>query len=77
MNKARRDAIQKIITAVTAAKAELEGLIEEEQEYYENLPAGFQAGSRGQQSEDAISSMEQAETNLEETITELQNAIEV
>jgi uncharacterized coiled-coil DUF342 family protein len=73
MNKDRR----KTIASITEQLAELEALRDsikeaieevrdEEQEYFDNMPEGFQMADRGQAAEGAISNLENAISQLED-----------
>lgn len=66
MNKERRKQIDDIrnnlldVSPLEEAKSTLEGLRDEEQEYFDNMPEGFQQGDKGQAAEAAVSALEAA-----------------
>lgn len=47
MNKERRKAISDLVDRVEELKAEVESLMNEEQEYYDNMPESIQNGEKG------------------------------
>ena len=53
MNKNRRQRISTILS-------ELEGIMEEEQEYFENIPENMQDGERAEKSQESIDQLEYA-----------------
>jgi len=46
MNKARREAIDVAIAKIEEGKAELEMLMEEEQDYFDNMPESLQSSEK-------------------------------
>ena len=76
MNKQRRKALDAIMGKIDEAKAELENLRDEEQEYFDNMPQSFQQGDKGQKAESAISYMEDAISELESAYSNIENAKE-
>ena len=76
MNAARRKQIKAIITRLGAVsdlgledlKADLEGIRDEEQEAYDNMPEALQAGERGAASEAAVSALDDVISALEEAV---------
>lgn len=55
MNKTRRKAIQDVIARLETLRDEVESLLNEEQDYYDNMPEAFQNGDKGLAASDAIS----------------------
>ena len=73
MNKARRKELAQIVAKLEALEAlhleikdELQAVIEEEQEAFDNLPEGFQESERGEQMQEYIDAMESALDDLEQ-----------
>lgn len=66
MNKARRKAIEKIAEKLDELKSEFEGLRDEEQEAYDNMPEAFQESERGEIAENIIYNMDSILGNLED-----------
>ena len=86
MNKDRRKALGSLTEQLDTLKGklndiqqELEGLRDEEQEYYDNMPESFQMGDKGQAAEEAIGYLDEAATaagEAESQIDEVMTAIE-
>lgn len=79
MNKARRKRITSVIGTlgnitgydlIETAKDEIEDILWEEEDVYENMPENLQYSMRGEESSDAIDS-------LQEAVDALENAIEL
>ena len=80
MNKARRKRIASIIHTleniidydlIESTKDELEDILWEEQDAYDNMPENLQYSMRGEESSDAIDSLQEAIDALEEAIDTL------
>ena len=71
MNKQRRREIDLIIAKIEDAKIHLENIIQEEQDFLDNMPENMQAGDRGQKSEEAVSNLETALDQLDESVSSL------
>jgi uncharacterized coiled-coil DUF342 family protein len=76
MNKARRKAIQDVIAKLETLRDEVESLLNDEQDYYDNMPESFQNGDKGSAASDAISYMESASGYIDNAIEELGCATE-
>lgn len=72
MNKTRRKQIVAICTKLQAIKDEIESVLSEEQEAFENIPESLQETDTGQKSQEAIDSLECAQSDLESMIDALQ-----
>lgn len=72
MNKQRRKEISDILSALQDLHARLETVKDEEQEYYDNMPESFQNGEKGQAAEQTISNLEDAHSELESCINNLE-----
>ena len=77
MNKARRKRIASVIDTlenitgynlVEPAKSEIEDILWEEQDAYDNMPENLQYSMRGEESSDAIDSLQEAADALDEAI---------
>ena len=73
MNANRRKEIAKIVTELEELKSRLETVLEEEQEYYDNVPENLQNSERYQESEEYISYMEDAVSEFDSIIDALSN----
>ena len=76
MNNARRKAIEAVIDILTEQKEALEGIRDEEQECYDNLPESLQYAEKGEQMSENCDSLDTASSDLEDIIDLLQEIIE-
>lgn len=74
MNNDRRDRIRKLISQLEGINSELQDILSEEQDAFDNMPEGLQQGERGEKAQEAISSLESA--SLEDVISNLESAVE-
>lgn len=65
MNNTRRKELMKIQDELHAIQSKLEDLLNEEQEYFDNMPEGLQSGQKGETAQDAIDKMETAINEIE------------
>lgn len=78
MNKDRRKRIQALEAQLSKLvlpdmnlediKSDIEGIKDEEQEYYDNMPESLQSGDRGQRAEEVVGLLGEAEDELQELI---------
>lgn len=71
MNKNRRKMIENIITMLDRAKINLEDVLSEEEDYFNNMPENLQGSIRGTESEEAIDMLSEAVDNLNNCIDNL------
>ena len=71
MNKQRRQRIREVRKEIEACKENLQRLLDEEQDYYDNIPENLQCSLRASDSEDAIDTLESCIDDLENIIKEL------
>ena len=71
MNKQRRESIRKIKQEIETCKENLQKILDEEQDYFDNMPENLQGSMRGSDSEDAIDTLENCIDDLENIINEL------
>lgn len=76
MNANRRKRIGTVWDKLEELKAEIEGIAEEEQEAYDNLPESIQYGEKGEKMQSAIDNLEYATSYMEDIIGYLQDAME-
>lgn len=76
MNKQRRKFIRELIEQATALSQQIEEVLNEEQDYYDYMPENLQGSERGQNAEEAISCLEEAQYSIEDCISNLESAIE-
>ncbi len=71
MNKQRRQKIRDVRKEIHNCKEDLQKILDEEQDYFDNMPENLQGSVRGSDSEDAIDTMESCIEDLENIIKEL------
>ena len=71
MNKAMKDELQGIIDTIEEAQYDLEDIVDNLQDKYDNLSEASMYGDKGEQMEEEIDSLENACHNLEDTLAEL------
>lgn len=71
MNKQRRQKIRDVRKEIENFKESLQKILDEEQDYFDNMPENLQGSMRGTDSEDAIDIMESCIEDLENIINEL------
>ena len=76
MNKQRRKWLEDIIGKLDEQKRELDSLIEEEQEAYDNMPESLQDSERGQAMYECVSDLESERDSLEDVAQNLQEILE-
>lgn len=76
MNKIRRKNLQSIIDQLEELKSSLEDLQSEEEEYRDNMPENLQGSERYELADASCDNLCDAVSNLEETISSIEAAIE-
>lgn len=76
MNKARRSRIADVQTQLEALKQDIDDILAEEQEAYDNMPESLQNSERGEAMQEAIDALESAVGSCEELDEYLTNATE-
>ena len=71
MNKQRRQRIRDVRKEIENCKEYLQKILDEEQDYFDNMPENLQGSMRGSDSEYAIDTMESCIEDLENIIKEL------
>ena len=74
MNKARRKQLEEVVSMVETAKEMLEEILDDEQDYYDNIPENLQGSERSEASETAISLIEDAIGDLDSAIDNINEA---
>ena len=75
MNKQRRKEIQKNIQLLEEAKNNLENILSDEQDYFDNMPENLQGSIRGEDSEEAIDVLQEAIDAIDECMSSLNDII--
>lgn len=73
MNKQRRKEISECLTQLEEIKERLENTRDDEEFAFDNLPENLQGSTKGEEMEDAIGYLEEAISNIDDTIDELNN----
>lgn len=76
MNKARRKALDGVISKIEEAKELLENLQAEEEEYRDNMPENLQGSERYEAADAAVDNMSSAVDALDEAISSIESAQE-
>lgn len=71
MNKLRKQKIRDVRKEIETCKDNLQKILDEERDYFDNMPENLQGSMRGSDSEDAIDTMENCIEELENIINEL------
>lgn len=71
MNKQRKQKIRDVRKEIENCKDNLQKILDEEQDYFDNMPENLQGSARGSDSEDAIDIIESCIEDLENIIKEL------
>lgn len=75
MNALRRDKLKKIIAQLEHIVIMVNAVKEEEERSFDNIPENLQYSRRGEESQDAIDSLEEAVELLEEAATEIKTIL--
>ena len=76
MNKARRKALDEVISKIEEAKELMENLQAEEEEYRDNMPESLQGSERYEAADAAVDNMSSAVDALDEAISSIESAQE-
>lgn len=71
MNKQRKQKIVNVKKEIEICKDKLQVLLDEERDYFDDMPENLQGSLKGSNSEDAIDAMERCIEELEEITKEL------
>ncbi len=74
MNKIRREQLAKLSEEIDSLSSQIEGLMNEEQNYYDNMPESLQDGEKGEIAQTAIENMESALNSLSEASNSIDEA---
>lgn len=76
MNKQNRKMIEGYIDSLEDIKQNIESMLDEENEKYDNMPEGLQESERGEAMQNAIDNLESASDAIGDAIDYLNDAIE-
>jgi hypothetical protein len=68
MNAKQRELLMKLQGDIEAVKSQVDFILSDEEEKFDNLPEGFQAGERGEKMQSGIDLLNDVTNSLEETI---------
>lgn len=74
MNKDRRKSLEDIADRIRVAISDLEGLRDEEQAYFDDMPDSFRDGEKGSKADEAITNLDSAIDDLEEAVSSIESA---
>lgn len=74
MNNTRRARISNLIKDLEKKKSEVEDILSEEQDYYDNMPENLQMSSRADAAEAAVGNLEDAVSSIDDAICSLEEA---
>jgi hypothetical protein len=74
MNAERRKKLSEAWTKIAEGLSLIEEVLSDEQEYYDNMPQGFQEGEKGQKAQDAVSELEGVVDTLQQVESSLETA---
>ena len=75
MNKERRKKISEIISSLNEIYRRLESVKNDEEYAFDSMPEGLQYSMRGEESQEAIDSLDQSIDHIEEAISALEEII--
>ncbi len=75
MNKQRRKDVQAVIDKLSECLERIAELQQEEQEYFDSIPENLQQAERATTSDECISTMDDAQTEIQEAIGSLDQVI--
>jgi len=74
MNKQKRKDIDTIIQTLEEIREQIQFVLEEEQEYLDNIPENLQNSERYETAQTAVSELEEADGSIDDIIEHLENA---
>lgn len=76
MNSKRRKELEKLTEKLEELKCNIEALMEEEQEAFDNMPESLQYAEKGEAMEENITELENAAGNVQDAIDCIMGVIE-
>ncbi|QXV73539.1 hypothetical protein [Rhizobium phage RHph_X2_30] len=76
MNKERRKAIEVLAGKLDELKGDIDTLLQEENDYFDNMPESFQNGEKGERAQAAIDALQEAYDSCEAAFEALNTATE-
>lgn len=75
MNKMRRIEISRAVELIDQAKGILESCRDEERDYFDNMPESFQDGEKGSVAQQAIDTLDESASSLEEITSNIEDIL--
>lgn len=75
MNKNRRSKISEVINKLGIIAGELDGVYDEEEAVYENMPENLQGSQRYSDMEETLAYLDDAKSHLEDAVTALEEVV--
>lgn len=76
MNKARRKQLDEIIERINSVKDDLESIMNDEEEYRDNMPENLQGSEKYELADAACEAMQEAIYQLDEAVSNVETAQE-
>ncbi len=76
MNKIRRKALNEVLAKIKEASGQLESIMNDEEEYRDNMPENLQGSERYDIADAACDAMQEALENLEDAISNVESVQE-
>ncbi len=76
MNKQRRKEIDNLISDAIRLETSIEDLLDEEQDYFDNMPENLQSSDKAEIAKNAISCLEEALSNIQDLLDNLSEAMD-
>lgn len=75
MNKERRKNLEKVQEKLLEVQADLQWIREEEEDAFDNLPESLQDSEKGESMQEAISTMEEIDSSIQDAIDSLSELV--
>jgi len=74
MNNERRKVIRELVGKLEDLEAQIEDVVQEEANYLDNMPESFQDSEKGENTQETIATLENAQNTVPEVISYLEEA---
>lgn len=69
--------LDEVMAELSSINDDLESIMDEEREYFDNMPENMQSGDKGSAAEEAINSMESAKELLDSIVSALEESADI
>lgn len=76
MNKTRRKALKDVTGQIMSAREGLQVVLEEEEEYRDNMPENLQASQRYEEADTCVETLQSAVDSLDEIVESISEIVE-